>query len=205
MAMPYSIEDGTLLIKAARTAIELSLKSPRFSRLMVERILSGFTESSGVFVTLEHYPTMSLRGCIGYPNPIGPLKRLLVEAAIAAAFEDPRFTPVSEPELSELIVEVSVLSKPEHIDSSSPSGRLKEIKVGRDGLMIKYGFKSGVLLPIVAVEELWNKEEFLRNLCIKADLPEDSWKRSEIDLYKFTSQVFRETEPSGNIEEVPLD
>lgn len=203
--MSYSLEDGALLIKAARTAIELSLKSPRFSRLMVEKTLSNFTESSGVFVTLEHYPTMSLRGCIGYPNPIGPLNRLLVEAAIAAAFEDPRFTPVSEQELGELVVEISVLTKPEHIDSTSPSGRLKEIKVGRDGLMIKYGFKSGVLLPIVAVEELWNKEEFLSNLCMKADLPEDSWRRPEIDLYKFTSQVFKEREPGGKVEEVQLD
>ena len=135
--MPYSIEDGTLLIKAARTAIELSLKSPRFSRLMVERILSGFTESSGVFVTLEHYPTMSLRGCIGYPNPIGPLKRLLVEAAIAAAFEDPRFTPVSEPELSELIVEViKTLSEIHNLALAETSTERSEHMLSKIGVRV---------------------------------------------------------------------
>ncbi len=203
--MAYSLEDGAFLIKAARNAIELYLKSPRFSRLMVERTLERFNTSTGVFVTLEHYPTRTLRGCIGYANPVGPLKKLLVEAAIAAAFEDPRFPPISEQELSELIVEVSILTKPEHIGSASVSGRLKEIKVGRDGLMITYGFKSGLLLPVVAMEELWNKEEFLRNLCLKADLPEDAWKRPEISLYKFSSQVFREAEPSGAVEEVQLD
>jgi hypothetical protein len=203
--MPYSLEEGSTLVKAARSTIELYLKSPRFSRLMIERYLQRFDTSSGVFVTLEHYPTMTLRGCIGFPNPIGPLKRLLVEAAIAAAFEDPRFPPISDHELGELVIEVSVLTKPEHIDKSTVSGRLKEIKIGRDGLMINYGFKSGLLLPIVAVHELWNKEEFLNNLCLKAGLPEDAWKRPEISLYKFSTQVFKEKEPMGTVEEVPLD
>ncbi len=203
--MIYSKDDGSVMVKAARSAIELYLKSPLFHRSMIERYLRDYNTSSGVFVTLEHYHTGTLRGCIGFPNPIGPIKKLLVEAAIAAAFEDPRFAPISEAELEELIVEVSILTKPEHIYQSSPAARLKEIKVGRDGLMIKYGFKTGILLPIVPVQELWNKEEFLQNLCIKADLDQDAWKRTDIDLYKFTSQVFREAEPGGKVEEIKLD
>ncbi len=203
--MPYSLEDGSALVKAARSTIELYLKSPRFSRVMIERHLQRFDTSSGVFVTLEHYPTMTLRGCIGFPNPVGPLKRLLIEASIAAAFEDPRFSPISEQELGELVLEVSILTKPEPIEQSSASGRLREIKIGRDGLMIKYGFMSGLLLPIVAVQQLWNKEEFLSNLCLKADLDEDAWKKPEISLYKFTTQIFREKEPAGQVEEVQLD
>jgi uncharacterized protein (TIGR00296 family) len=203
--MAYSVDDGSMLVKAARNTIELYLKSPKFSRYMIEKYLKGFESSSGVFVTLEHHPTMTLRGCIGFPNPVGPLKKLLIEAAIGAAFEDPRFAPLSEQELGETVVEVSVLTKPELIDQSSASGRMKEIKVGRDGLMIKYGYKTGLLLPIVAVQELWNKEEFLKNLCLKAGLAEDAWKRPEIDLYKFSTQVFKEKEPAGAVEEVHLD
>jgi len=200
----YSLEDGRVLVSAARSAIELCIKSPKFDRSMVEGSIERFTEHSGVFVTLEHYPTMTLRGCIGFPEPSGPLKSLLVEAAIAAATEDPRFMPVSHQELGHLVVEVSILSKPERIIQKSASGRLKEVKVGRDGLVIRYGFKSGLLLPVVPVEQGWNKEEFLGQTCVKAGMPEDAWRRPEIELYKFTAKVFKESEPGGSVEEVAL-
>ena len=202
--MKYSLEDGKELVRAARSAIELHIKSPGFDRRIVEKHISRFGTPSGVFVTIEHYPTMTLRGCIGFPNPAGPLNRRLVEAAIAASSEDARFAPVSHLELDEIVIEVSVLADPEAISQRTEKGRLREIKVGRDGLMIRYGFRSGVLLPEVPIQEGWSREEFLQNVCMKAELSPDAWKRPEIELYKFTAQVFREREPSGIVEELKL-
>ena len=202
--MPYTIHDGETLVKAARNSIELFLKSPKFENSMIERHIERFTDRRGIFVTIKHYPTMSLRGCIGFPRPVAPLKELVIEAAIAAATEDPRFVPLSQHELTESVIEVSVLHQPELISKTTAKGRMDEVRIGRDGLIIHYGFKSGLLLPIVPIEEGWNTEQFLRGLCEKAGLDGDSWKRSDISLYKFTAQVFKESEPEGRVEEMLL-
>ena len=200
----YTLKEGEKLVKAARNAIELYIKSPRFEKSMIEKTLSEFNEKAGVFVTINHYPTMSLRGCIGYFKAIGPVKRLLVEAAIAAATEDPRFIPLSVGELNDVVIEVSILSEPQQL-KGTPEEIKKEIKIGRDGLLIEYGYYSGLLLPIVAVEEKWNVEKFLENVCIKAGLHPHMWKRSDITLYKFQTQVFREEEPNGKVVEIKME
>lgn len=200
--MPYSISDGEAFVKAARYSIELYLKSPHFSMEMVEKSLRQYSDRRGVFVTVSHYPTMTLRGCIGFPNPTGPLSSLLVEAAVAAATEDPRFVPVSHRELEDCVVEVSVLSQPVRIEEKSWIKRQAEIKLGHDGLIVQYGAKRGLLLPQVPIEERWNKKEFLDNACEKAGLPAGHWKRPEVDIFKFTAQVFREKSPMGEVEEL---
>ena len=200
----YTLKEGEKLVKAARNAIELYIKSPRFEKSMIEKTLSEFNEKAGVFVTINHYPTMSLRGCIGYFKAIGPVKRLLVEAAIAAATEDPRFIPLSVGELNDVVIEVSILSEPQQL-KGTPEEIKKEIKIGRDGLLIEYGYYSGLLLPVVAVEEKWNVEKFLENVCIKAGLHPHMWKRSDITLYKFQTQVFREEEPNGKVVEIKME
>lgn len=200
----YTLKEGEKLVKAARNAIELYIKSPRFEKSMIEKTLSEFNEKAGVFVTINHYPTMSLRGCIGYFKAIGPVKRLLVEAAIAAATEDPRFIPLSVGELNDVVIEVSILSEPQQL-KGTPEEIKKEIKIGRDGLLIEYGYYSGLLLPIVAVEEKWSVEKFLENVCIKAGLHPHMWKRSDITLYKFQTQVFREEEPNGKVVEIKME
>lgn len=205
VGMHYSLEDGQALVRAARSTVELYLKSPEFHRSMVERHIDRYSEKAGVFVTIEHYPTMTLRGCIGFTNPTAPVSRMLVEAALAAAADDPRFVPVSHSELSEMVIEVSILSKPEQVQQKTEKGRMREIKVGRDGLIVRYGFKSGLLLPVVPVEQGWGKEDFLKQVCLKAGIDEDAWKRPEVGLYRFTAQVFREKEPAGAVEEVKLE
>jgi len=198
----YSLDDGRTLVKAARSTVELYVKSPKFEKGVIEKDIDKYRDHLGIFVTIEHYPTMSLRGCIGFPIAVGPVSRMLIDAAIAAAAEDPRFVPLSHRELDHIVLSVSVLSKPEQIKGESEGAKLREIKIGRDGLIIKYGFKSGVFLPIVALEQKWSKDEYLRELCLKAGIPEDSWKRPDVGLYKFTAQVFKETEPGGSVEEV---
>jgi uncharacterized protein (TIGR00296 family) len=201
----YSLSDGERLVKAARQAIELRIISPHFRREMVERLLEGFDEERGVFVTIEHYPTRELRGCIGFPRAADPLKKSLVDAAIAAATEDPRFVPVSHQEFEHMLIEVSVLTDPEPIVARDEEQIKKAIKIGRDGLIIESGYNGGLLLPIVAIEQGWGKKEFLENLCLKAGLPPYYWKNPKIKLQKFSCQIFKEISPSGKVQEIVLD
>ena len=200
----YSLEEGTRLVKAARHAIELYITTKVFRGDAVEKTLPEFTQKHGVFVTIYHYPTRTLRGCIGFPEGIGEIRKLIVEAAVAAAVEDPRFVPVSHLEFEHTVIEISVLSKPEKIEGNAEQIK-KHVKIGRDGLVIEYGYHKGLLLPIVPVEERWSVPRFLDEVCMKAGLPERTWANGTASLYKFSSQVFREKEPRGAVEEVKLE
>ncbi len=200
----YSLEEGTRLVKAARHAIELYITSREFRGDAVERTLSDFNQKHGVFVTIYHYPTRTLRGCIGFPEGVGEMKKLVVEAAVAAAAEDPRFVPVSHLEFEHATIEVSVLSPMERIQGSAEQIK-KQVKIGRDGLVIEYGYHKGLLLPIVPVEEHWSVPRFLDEVCVKAGLPEHTWTHGTASLYRFSSQVFGEKEPRGKIEEIRLE
>ncbi|MEM3791438.1 MAG: TIGR00296 family protein [Candidatus Micrarchaeaceae archaeon] len=201
----YSIEDGIKIVKAARRAIEQYVSSTNFDREKIEKSIEKFKEHHGVFVTIEHYPTRNLRGCIGFPISNRPLKEALIDAAIAAATEDPRFVPVSHMEINDIVVEVSILSTPEKIEFKSHEELPKKVKVGRDGLIMRYGFYEGLLLPQVAVEEKWSAEEYLDNLSLKAGLMRKAWKKSGVELYRFSSQIFREFAPNEGIEEIILE
>jgi uncharacterized protein (TIGR00296 family) len=139
-----------------------------------------------------------LRGCIGFPLPEKPLYQGVVEAAIAAATEDPRFPPLDRQELNNTIFEVSVLTSPQQI-SVSPAEYGKEIEIGRDGLILHWRFGSGLLLPQVPVELKWNVEEYLANICYKAGAPPDVWLDPSSKLYRFQAVVFKEVEPKGEV------
>ncbi|MDE1851733.1 MAG: TIGR00296 family protein [Candidatus Micrarchaeota archaeon] len=198
----YSIKQGEELVKAARHAIELCATTPKFDERIIEKSIEGFKESKGIFITIEHYPTRAVRGSIGITNPIAPVSKSLVEAAVSAAIDDPGYVPVSHQELDDITVGVSVLSKPERIRGKTQDSIKRQVKVGRDGLIIKYGYHEGVLLPIVPIEQRWNKEQFLDNLCASANLPLHVWKTQDAVLYRFTAQLFRELSPRGPIEEI---
>ena len=200
----YSVSDGERLVKAARYSIELYIKSMEFKNDVIERTLSEFTQKHGVFVTLYYYPTKTLRGCIGFTQGIGEMKKLIVEAAIAAASEDPRFVPISPMEVDNIVIEVSILSKEERIHGDSEQIK-KQIRIGRDGLIIEHGYSKGLLLPIVPVEERWTVTQFLDNVCLKAGLEEHTWKHGSAILYRFSTQIFKENEPGGKIEEVDIE
>ncbi len=200
----YSLEEGSRLVKAARHAIELYITTKEFRGEAIERTLDGFTQKHGIFVTIYHYPTRTLRGCIGFPDGAGEMRKLVVEAAVAAAAEDPRFVPVSHLEFEHTVLEVSVLSRLEKIEGNTEQIK-KQVRIGRDGLVIEYGYHKGLLLPIVPVEERWSVPRFLDEVCIKAGLPEHTWAHGSASLYRFSSQVFREKEPRGDVEEVNLE
>lgn len=199
----YSLSEGELLVKAARNAIEIYLTSSNFRREAVEKGLGGFERRHGVFVTIYHYPTRTLRGCIGFTEGVEPIRKLVVDAAIAAATEDPRFVPLSHIELEHVTIEVSVLSEATEI-KGGPDRIRDQVAVGKDGLIVSYGYHRGLLLPIVAAEEGWGAEEFLDNVCIKAGMERHMWRRPGVSICKFSSQVFAETEPRGRIREIDL-
>ncbi len=200
----YSLKQGEELVKAARNSIELFIINPYFNKKIVVDSIAQFGEKHGVFVTLEYYPTKELRGCVGFPTAVAPLNESIVDAAIAAAFEDSRFVPVSKSELNNIVVEVSVLSKPELIKGGKYN-RLRSIKVGRDGLIVAYGMYSGLLLPIVAVDQHWDKTQFLEHACEKAGLDTHFWSQPNVNVFSFQTQVFHEETPMGKVSEVTLE
>ena len=191
-----SDSDGTVLVKTARRAVTEFLSNG--NRMKLESDLEEkFSFNSGVFVTLNNPD--GLRGCIGFPMPEKKLSHAIVEGAIAAATEDPRFPSVKTNELNDIVFEVTVLTPPVEIDVSDPMEYLEKIKVGRDGLIIRHSFSSGLLLPQVPVEYGWDVEEFLQHTCEKAGLARDTWKNESVKIEKFEGIIFKEETPNGAI------
>ena len=191
----FSDTDGEKLVKMARKAVTEFLRNN--SKIDVVEFNSKFDFSSGVFVTLNKQD--SLRGCIGYPLPIKKLSDGLIDAAISAATQDTRFSPVSIDELDKITFEVTVLTPPVEIKVEQPSEYLKQIQVGKDGLIVENSYSSGLLLPQVPTEYGWNIEEFLEYTCQKAGLEKDAWKDKDTKISKFQGVIFKEESPNGTI------
>ncbi len=191
----FSDADGKELVKIARRAVTEFLKTN--SKIDDAEFNSKFDFSSGVFVTLNKQN--SLRGCIGYPIPVKKLSDGLIDAAISAATQDTRFSPVSSDELDKITFEVTVLTPPVEIKVKEYADYLKEIKVGRDGLIVENSYSSGLLLPQVPTEYGWNVEEFLEYTCQKAGLEKDAWKDNDTKISRFEGVIFKEETPNGNI------
>ncbi len=200
MEFDLSIEEGALLVKIARKAVEENLKDGRIIS-PPENISPNLLEKKGVFVTINKVVDgeKSLRGCIGFPYPVYPLIKAVIEAAIESATRDPRFPPISARELNQVVFEVSVLTEPKLIDVKSPSEYPSKIKIGEDGLIVERGFYKGLLLPQVPVEWGWDEEEFLCQCCMKAGLPPDCWVMKGTKIYKFQCIIFEEKSPNGII------
>ena len=199
--MSLSDFDGELLVTTSREVVTEYVKRKK-KILLSEDFKSRFSFNSGVFVTLNKDD--DLRGCIGYPTPDRKLYQSLFDAAIASATEDPRFLPVNYDELDRITFEVSVLTPPEIIKVEDPAEYPKKIKVGRDGLVIKWEFGSGLLLPQVPVEYGWDEEKFLGQTCVKAGAPPNYWKRKSAMILRFEGIVFKEETPHGSVVRVNL-
>ncbi len=139
-------------------------------------------EKRGAFVTLKK--NGELRGCIGYIEAYKPLYQTIREMALAAAFNDPRFPELGAHEWPEIEVELSVLTPLREIEDPDV------VEVGKHGLLIRNASSSGLLLPQVAVEYGWSREEFLAHTCNKAGLVDDCWRRSGTRLYIFSADIF---------------
>lgn len=199
--MSLSDQDGESLVKTARLAVTEYLKTGKKITLP-EEFKSKFSYNSGVFVTLNK--AENLRGCIGFPTPEKKLYQSLVDAAIASSTEDPRFPKVKYEELRDISFEVTVLTPPLEIKVEKPLEYPSKIKTGRDGLIVKWEFGSGLLLPQVPVEYGWNEEEFLNHTCEKAGAPQDCWKNRSTKILKFEGIVFKEISPDGDVVRILL-
>jgi len=176
------------LLKLARDAISNSLNNEKID--IPSKLKNMFEKKQGVFVTLKK--AGQLRGCIGFTETFFTLYDGIVEAARAAAFEDPRFEKLTKDELDNIEIEISVLSVPELLHVKSSSELLDIIEIGKHGLMIRNGNKSGLLLPQVPVEQNWDTKEFLEHLCEKAGLEKDMWMDKNSEIYSFEAEIFSE-------------
>jgi hypothetical protein len=136
----------------------------------------------GAFVTLKL--DGNLRGCIGNVQGSDALYRTVWDMAGSAAFRDPRFPPLTEDEFRRVEYEISILSPIE------PCPDPERIEVGRHGLIMSRGARSGLLLPQVPVEWHWDRETFLGQTCFKAGLPRDAWKDPDTAIFWFEAEVF---------------
>ncbi len=197
-----TLEDGEVLVKLAREAVEKSFVNESIS---IENVPQKLKRRGTAFVTIERFfeGKRILRGCIGFIEPIAPLAKVVVEAALAAAFEDPRFPPLRPSELPLVVFEVSVLSRFKPLPKN-PEERLSSIRIGETGLMVRKGIFSGLLLPQVAVEYKWGPREFLENTCMKAGLPPNCWEDEKAEFYYFTARIFEEETPNGAVVERKL-
>jgi len=181
-----SDEEKKILLKLARNTIVRYLSDGELGKL--PEMTGYFNEICGAFVTL--HKNGSLRGCIGNMIGHGPLAETIREMAVAASTQDPRFPKVTMDEVEDIDIEISVLSPMHRISD------IGEIEVGRHGILMRLGIHQGVLLPQVAVEQGWNREEFLANTCAKAGLPSSSWRDPGISIEIFSADVFGENESS---------
>jgi len=173
-----SDEDRIKLHQIARDAIMARLHGESFRPPVIESL----DKKRGLFVTIDL--DGRLRGCIGQIRARRPLYEAVAEMAQAAAFEDPRFAPLSEAEAERIEIEISVLTPLKRVHD------FEEIQVGRDGLMIKLEMNSGLLLPQVAAEYAWDRVEFLEQTCLKAGLAKNSYKDKLAEVYRFAAEVF---------------
>jgi len=179
--MPLEPRERLYLLQLARDTIAAALSGRKAEPRVPP--FEGLREPRGAFVTLHRHG--QLRGCIGTFEARAPLYEVVREMALAAAFNDPRFPPLSAEELPEVEIEISVLSPLRR-------GRPEEVEVGRHGVYVVKGAYRGVLLPQVAVEHGWDRETFLDHVCLKAGLPPRCWQDPETELYLFTAEIFSE-------------
>jgi AmmeMemoRadiSam system protein B/AmmeMemoRadiSam system protein A len=139
-------------------------------------------ELRGAFVSLHKEGI--LRGCIGHIKADRPLDEIIKKMSVAAAFEDPRFPPLTREEFDKVDIEISVLTPFKRISD------IDEIEVGKHGLYMVKGFYLGILLPQVATEYGWDRVSFLEHTCTKAGLPKNAWKENDTEIYIFSADVF---------------
>ena len=169
--------DKKALKEIAFNSIRDSLDGKPIAQPILNSQFSILNSKCGAFVSLHKHGR--LRGCIGHFGEDYPLHEMVAEMARAAAFEDPRFMPVTRDELDDLDIEISVLTPMRRIQS------LDEFELHRHGIYIKKGYRSGTFLPQVANEVNWTKEEFVGHCSQdKAGLGWDGWRDAELYVYE---------------------
>lgn len=180
--MPLTGPEKDELLTIARESIEAHVKGtdPKVEKVWTSENL---LKDAGAFVSIHRQGR--LRGCIGTFASPAPLYKTVMDMAVAAASQDPRFPPVDESELKYIKIEISVLSPLKEVKDPS------EIEIGKHGIYIIKGLSRGVLLPQVATEHGFDREEFLDQTCLKAGLPEGSWRKGA-SIFIFDAEIVKE-------------
>ncbi|MGA7837847.1 MAG: AmmeMemoRadiSam system protein A [Ignavibacteriaceae bacterium] len=177
-------EKGILLLSVREALNNLFNEESKFPEIDYEHYPELSKRNTGAFVTLTSHG--QLRGCIGFLTSEGTLFETVMEAAQEAATNDPRFSAITPEDLSNIEVEISVLSQ------AVPINNYEEIIIGQHGLILDSPPSHAVLLPQVAVEQEFSTSEFLSALCEKAGLESNVWMDSQLNIKVFTASIFSE-------------
>lgn len=182
-------QEEDFLLKLARETLEKHFEDGSKPLVDESKLTPQLKKVSGAFVTLNK--DGSLRGCIGHIMPQKPLYEAVIENALNAALRDPRFTPVEKQELSDIHIDISMLTLPEELDYDGASDLLAKLVPGRDGVVLKYGSRQSTYLPQVW-DQIPGKEDFLTSLCNKQGSPGDCWRKDDVIVDVYRAQVFEE-------------
>lgn len=179
--LPLADSAKRTLLDVARRAVILAVERREILQDLPDD--EALQQPGNAFVTLHRMGR--LRGCVGQLTSKEPLVSVVAYCALAAALDDPRFAPMTPPEIDGLAIEISVLSPLVEISC-------EQVEPGKHGLMVSRGAKRGVLLPQVAQQFGWTAERFLEETCLKADLERDDWKQPGTRVQGFTAEIFSE-------------
>jgi AmmeMemoRadiSam system protein A len=177
---------GEMLLKLARKTLEQQFRKEKIPLAPDEPALSV---KAAAFVTLKI--DGKLRGCIGNLEPVGALWEGIRDNAINAAFNDHRFSPLTPEEVSAVQLDISVLSQPQPLEYKGTEDLLKKLRPGIDGVILRDGHRGATFLPQVW-QQLPTMELFLGHLCLKAGLPQESWRQKKFEIQTYQVQCFEE-------------
>lgn len=184
----YTDEEKQFILNLARRAIEQYLAQGTMLKVEKSEAPENLRDEQSCFVTLEL--DQELRGCIGHVEPIQPLYLDIIENAVGAAFEDPRFSPLTIEEYKRAELEVSVLTVPQELFFSSPEDLVNKLRPGQDGVIIRRAERGATYLPQVW-EKIPDKERFLSELCLKADLSADDWRKHGFRVWIYQVEIIK--------------
>ena len=194
MTREFSPAERQILLESARQAIEFALRGEELPQLDLEDLPPALGEPGACFVTLTI--AGQLRGCVGSIEANQALIQDVRDRAIGAAFGDPRFPSLTTPELEDLHIEISTLTKPEPLEYESPEDLVRKLRQGIDGVILKGQFRRATFLPQVW-EKLPDPELFLSRLCLKMGLASDAWRYRQLEVETYQVQKFTEGEVKG--------
>jgi AmmeMemoRadiSam system protein A len=189
--MTLSPQDRQTLLELARETIAREVRGEKPPSVDIKAVSEDLRRDAACFVTLTKYG--QLRGCIGSLEARQPLVLDVRDNAVGAAFRDPRFPPVSAGELDDLHIEISVLSPPEPLDYDGSDDLIAKLRPDVDGVVIESGWNRATFLPQVW-EKIPDPHAFMQNLCLKAYLPADAYRRPGLDVYTYQVEMFEEEE-----------
>jgi len=183
-------EDQKYLLQLARRTLEKHFQDKEILQIESDDLPNSLTEIKGVFVSL--FKNEELRGCIGNLKGDQPIFQGVIENSLASALFDPRFEPLTEDELNNVKIEISVIEPMKETPKfQNPKDLLDYLNKNHPGILIKKGAFQATFLPQVW-KELTTAEDFLSHLCTKAGLAKDEWKKMDLDIYEYKVNNFKE-------------